>query len=146
MQRRSGAVSSPFSLVLRGIMGFTAWHYYAHARVPRTLTPSVVRPRNTPFDWRDALHSERGREGGIEAAANNAAKVSEIQLNHMLRLSLSLCLAVGSVYVRRYPTRTKKARHPRMAAGRTEEKEGENGGGWNFSNKNLNAANLSQEE
>ena len=30
----------PFSSALRGIMGFTAWYYYAHARVPRTATPS----------------------------------------------------------------------------------------------------------
>ena len=82
------------------------------------------------------------REGGIEAAANNAAKVSEIQLNHMLlRLCcpfycLAVCTYVGT------PHGPKRLGIPGWSAGR----EGENGGGWNFSNKNLNAANLSPEE
>ena len=115
-------------------------------RVPRTDRHSVRQPCDTPFDWQNALHTREGtgRERGIEAA-DNAAKVSEIQLNHMLlRLSgcpfpfycLAVCTNVGT------PHGPKRLGIPGWSAGR----EGENGGGWNFSNKNLNAANLSPEE
>ena len=124
MQRRSGAVSSPFFLagvVARnyGIYGMVLLCACACPGPP--LRQTVVRPCNTPFDRQNALTP---REGGIEAA-----KVSEIQLNHMLRLCCPSLPLSGCrcLYVRRYPTRTKKARNPRMVGG-----EGENGGGRNF--------------
>ena len=114
-------------------------------RVLRTDRHSVSRPSGRAIPLSPGkTPSTPSEQGGIEAA-DNAAKVSEIQLNHMLlRLSgcpfpfycLAVCTNVGT------PHGPKRLGIPGWSAGR----EGENGGGWNFSNKNLNAANLSLEE
>ena len=127
------SLKRPTPAIIAGIMGFTAWYYYAHARVPRTSTPSDSRaiPLST------VKTPSNTREGRIEAA-----KVSEIQLNHMLRLRCpSLCLAVGVCTYVGTPHGPKRLGIPGWSA----ERERMAAAGI-FSNKNLNAANLSQEE